>query len=363
MRLLIGCVALLAALVLSTASHADEHEEEVPRLSRIVEAWLASPHNDREAEAFTHWNEDGEVPGACAVCHSGAGMVEYLRSEMPVAGLLMHPVPLGATVDCAACHSEGAATLSEVPFPSGVRIEADGYEGTCLVCHQGRSAGLIVEGQTGGLPLDTVSPALEFINIHYAASAATQFGSLTGGGYQYAGRSYVGPFDHHEDINTCTDCHSPHRLSVRFDMCTDCHEDATEFSAVRVSETDFDGDGNVSEGISDPISTMHALLYGAIQTYASEVIGTGIVYSPDRYPYFFTDGDGNGVVSEGEAAFPNRYQSWTPRLVRAAYNYQFVAKDPAAYVHNAEYALQLLYDSMEDLGQAIEVDVSALTRP
>ena len=41
---------------------------------------------------------------------------------------------------------------------------------------------------------------------------------------------------------------------------------------------------------------------------------------------------------------PNRYRSWTPRLLKAAYNYQVVSKDPGAYTHNPTYALQLLHD-------------------
>lgn len=59
----------------------------------------------------------------------------------------------------------------------------------------------------------------------------------------------------------------------------------------------------------------------------------------------------------------NRYQSWTPRLLKAAYNYQFVAKDTGAYSHNPHYAIQLLQDSMTDLGKVVGIDVSGLIRP
>ena len=123
-----------------------------------------------------------------------------------------------------------------------------------------------------------------------------------------------------------------------------------------------DGDGDITEGIADPISTLHDQLHTAIQNYATNVIGTAIIYA-DGYPYFFIDSDGNGTVTEGEAAYPNRYQSWTPRLLRAAYNYQFVAKDSAAYAHNPHYALQLLYDSLESLSQQVEIDMTGLVRP
>ncbi|MCB1404024.1 MAG: polyheme membrane-associated cytochrome C, partial [Rhodobacteraceae bacterium] len=65
----------------------------------------------------------------------------------------------------------------------------------------------------------------------------------------------------------------------------------------------------------------------------------------------------------GEAVFPNRYASWTPRLLRAAYNYQFLAKDPGAFAHNPRYATQITYDSLEDLSQKVDIDMGGMTRP
>ena len=67
---------------------------------------------------------------------------------------------------------------------------------------------------------------------------------------------------------------------------------------------------------------------------------------------------GVGEVSEGEANYGNRYNAWTPRLLRAAYNYQYGSKDPGGYTHNPVYVLQAIYDSIEDIGG----DVSAMTR-
>ena len=63
------------------------------------------------------------------------------------------------------------------------------------------------------------------------------------------------------------------------------------------------------------------------------------------------------------ASARNRYQNWTPRLLKAAYNYQFIAKDPGAYTHNPHYAIQLLQDSLADLGKSVEVDMAGMIRP
>jgi hypothetical protein len=109
--------------------------------------------------------------------------------------------------------------------------------------------------------------------------------------------------------------------------------------------TDFDGDG-ADEGIAGEVETMVEALYAAMQAYATDTVGVGIVYDSHAYPYFFDEA--------GE-----RFGSWTPSLLRAAYNYQYAQKDPGAFAHNGKYIIQVLYDSLEDIGG----DVSGMTRP
>ncbi len=47
------------------------------------------------------------------------------------------------------------------------------------------------------------------------------------------------------------------------------------------------------------------------------------------------------------------------KMNRAYYNYIYVVKDPGAFAHNGKYAIQVLYDSMEDLG----ADMTGMVRP
>ncbi|MEM9600608.1 MAG: hypothetical protein AAF926_06270 [Pseudomonadota bacterium] len=163
-------------------------------------------------------------------------------------------------------------------------------------------------------------------------------------------------------LGTCVDCRRPHSLEVAQENGFARHRIVESFLAIRLSPQDFDDDGDTSEGTAGPIATLHDRLYAVIQSSARSVAGTSIIYA-DSFPYFFAERDGNGAVTEGEAAYPNCYQSWTPRLLQAAYNYQFVAKDNAAYVQNPRYALQLLYDSLGNLSQQVEVDMSGRVRP
>ena len=113
------------------------------------------------------------------------------------------------------------------------------------------------------------------------------------------------------------------------------------------------------EGIAGEIGTLHEALYAAIQSYAAETNAAPIIYDSHSYPYFFADTNGNGTSDPDEAVRENGYATWTPRLLKAAYNYQYVAKDPGGFAHNGKYLLQVLYDSLRDIG----ADVSAYTRP
>ena len=356
-------LAVASVLLVMTAGQAVQAQDGKPSLADIVDAWLQSPHANRAAEAFTHWNEDGEIPDTCAVCHSSIGIRDYLATPMSIPGRIDHPVAVGTTIDCTACHTSAANALDAVPFPSAVTVEGLGTSAVCTVCHQGRASTETVLNATQNMDEDAVIGDLRFINVHYAPSASTQLGSVVHGGFEYDGKVYKGRFNHVPDLGTCTSCHSPHSLQVDIAKCTTCHQGAESFEDIRISTVDYDGDGDTTEGIAAPIAELHARLGDAIQRYAAGTAGVPVVYASSAYPYFFIDGDADGAVSEGEAAYPNRYQSWTPRLLKAAYNYQLVAKEPAIFTHNPHYALQLLYDSLESLSERVEVDMAGLARP
>jgi hypothetical protein len=84
-----------------------------------------------------------------------------------------------------------------------------------------------------------------------------------------------------------------------------------------------------------------------------------MVYDGARYPYFFLDANGDGVSDETDGR-PVAYNAWTPRSLRAAYNWKLVTADPGSYAHNPHYALELLYDSIEDLSGPLGFDIDEL---
>jgi hypothetical protein len=354
----LAAAALLA--LAATPAAADGH---LDSLAAIVEAWIASPHADHASPSFTHWNAEGSVPENCAACHSEPGFVDFLGADGSTAGVVDQPAAINAVIGCASCHTSEAHALDSVTLPSGVEVTGLGGNATCTVCHAGRASGDAVTRATASMGEDAVSPDLGFINVHYGVAAAVMQGADGRAGFHYPDRSYAGQFRHVPGADTCIACHDAHTTSVAAEGCLTCHRGVEEVRDIRMRPADFDGDGDNSAGIHAEIAGLHARLYAAIQTYAAEIAGTPIGYASGGFPYFFIDTDGDGTIAESEAVFPNRYASWTPRLLKAAYNYQVVAKDPGGYTHNPAYLLQLLYDSLDSLSDRVPVEMGRLTRP
>ncbi len=346
------------ALLLPTPSRAEGLEG----LERLIAAWLNSPHGDYHSTSFTYWNEQGAVPENCAICHSETGFMDYLGVGGLTAGQVDHPGTINTVIGCASCHTEEAHKLDTVTFPSGVEVSGLGTSATCMVCHQGRQSSDQVAARTDGKADDEISEELAFLNIHYAASAATMLGSEARPGYQYQGRNYAGRFMHVPGADTCVACHEPHSTSVETEGCLACHRGVDELRDIRTQHVDFAGTGDRSGGIHSEIVGLQEQLLEAIRLYAEEIAGMPIAYA-GSFPYFFADPEGAGTLAEDQITRENRYQSWTPRLLKAAYNYQVALKDPGGYVHNPRYMLQILHDSLADLAEVLELDVSHISRP
>ncbi len=287
---------------------------EVPNLT----AWEASAHNEVDGEPFRHWDsaDPAEVPTTCAKCHSTAGFEDFVGADGSAIGTVDAAVPahLSQGIQCVACHNTAAQSLTSVTFPSGKVVNtSETGEAICMSCHQGRESKTSVDKQIADFSatdVDTVPAPIKdangkdksfgFLNIHYFAAGATLYGSQAEGGYQYDGKVYDPKFRHVEGIDTCIACHDQHATQVRVEKCTECHENvksADDLKNIRQkgSLVDYNGNGDVTEGIAAEISGLQDTLYSSIQTYASEVAGAPIVYDTNTYPYFFA-ADTNGQI-------------------------------------------------------------------
>jgi hypothetical protein len=309
-------------------------------------------HFAGNTEPFRHWDAEGEVPGTCAKCHSATGLPQFLKEGATISNEISNGFM------CSTCHDEAnwpnRYEVASATFPSGATVSFGGQDADgnfvpddgnlCLQCHQGRESKASVDQALARFTdLDAVDPGIRFRNIHYFAAGATLFGADVQGAYTYDGKEYVGYFEAHP-LNKCQDCHDVHALQPKVEACAGCHG-TEEVETIRMTAPDYDGDGDTSEGVKGELDTLAEALFAQIQVYA-EGTGNPIEYNAAAYPYFF------GADGEG-------YAAWTPRLLKAAYNYQYYQKDPGAFVHNGKFVAQFLIDSIEDLGG----DVSTYTRP
>jgi predicted CXXCH cytochrome family protein len=370
-RTFIIALAVIFCALTGWYIYVSNQASEARSVQEVSVDWWNSAHADASAEAFVHWNEEepAEIPVFCAKCHSGQAFLDYLGMDGTTAMVVDSVGQINSVITCEVCHNEQADNLTHVTFPSGSEIEMGSSDALCGTCHSGLSAGSSVNGAAEGFADDEVIPDGEFITPHYAFAASTNFGADAQGGYQYADKIYAGKYEHADGVDTCTSCHDPHSLHMRKDydeanLCAACHSNVssyTDYRDVFVDGIDYDADGIV-EGLFHEIEGVREVLFLAIQDYAASEIGQPIGWA-DQYPYLFNDLNGDGEIEGEEAAFPNQYASFTPRLLRTAFNFQYSIEEPAGYVHNGKYVLQLLNDSIEDLGEVVDMNTTGLVRP
>ncbi|MFH0960751.1 MAG: hypothetical protein V1897_18860, partial [Pseudomonadota bacterium] len=167
--------------------------------SRAERLWKTSGHADTKGEPFVHWNNDSprEVPTSCAKCHSTPGYLDFLGADGSTPNVVDKNAPVGTTVECDVCHLDEERGIVRarptVTFPSGLIAENLGPEGLCMECHQGRSSTKAVNDRITNARVtndDSVNRSLSITNPHYFGAAATQFGTMAKGGYEYTGKSY-----------------------------------------------------------------------------------------------------------------------------------------------------------------------------
>lgn len=362
-RLGLFATALLLACSVNVA--AQDHSTAKPKGARIQ---MGEGHFNRDAKPFHYWDKEKEIPAVCARCHSAVGVPQYLKEGKNT------PAPhVKNAYACTNCHADMLTyqrhTVEKVSFPSGISVNSgDNNTNLCMTCHQGRESPASVNKEIEGMEADTPNAKIPFVHIHYYPAGATLFGTEAKVAYEYPGKPYAGRNNHDPDANVCTACHEPHSGTVRVDACADCHrgiKDLAGLATIRKrSKGDYDGNGR-EEGLGRELANMKALLYTAIQQYARTVGGSSIAFSPDGFPYWYADTNGNGKVDSDEMRPNNPYKAYTPRLLQAIFNYTYLLRDPGAAYHNGPYALQIAYDTLQSLADSGKagVDMRGKTRP
>ena len=362
-----------------------------------------SGHFDSSAAAYRNWDEDSDhlVDPTCSRCHSPEGFL--FRVKYGIDPTL--PAPLSSGMICETCHATGAVFsplnnnkparryVSSVTFPypatatstqiSNVTI-TNGAEGTdaqddsyvCMTCHRGRESTLTVDAANPS-PVSTFT--LSFRNVHYLSAGGTLYGKKAAVAYQYASKMYAAPWNHGASYTgeypqppnhraQCTFCHMQNgshgfHADEVVTACTECHGNVTIDDITPAFRAEDNWDNNPTTKPRAEVDVFAARLYAAVQVYCAAAAdsmtppsgASYVAYKGTSYPYWFKDTNKNGVVDSNETTA----MKFDSKSLRAAFNYQYYQKEPGAWAHNNAYIVQILYDSIEDLGG----DLTNLTRP
>ena len=304
-------------------------------------------HFNRDGKAFHYWDKEKEIPVPCSRCHGAEGVAQYVRD-----GSVTPKPHVKNGFACANCHANLLTyerhKVAQVTFPRGATLDSGSSDtNLCMTCHQGIEKPANVDKQITGLAPDTPDAKLNFVHVHYFPAGAMRYGTQAKVGYEYPGKSYAGYFAHVPGMGECTSCHEPHGGHLQSQKCATCHQ------------------GGRPEARASALKADMGQLYAAIQRYAKSAGGVAIAFTPEAYPYWYADRNGNGRIDADELNFKNKYPAYTPRLMQAVYNYTFLLRDPGAGYHNPRYAQQLLHDTLESLAQSGKagIDMGGKPRP
>ena len=273
-------------------------------------------------------------------------------------------------------HTTAAHELDSVTFPSGVQrfFEPGATSATCSVCQwrpvspgdagDGAATSAIRRGRRFGTspsstphgcrgndqPMvrrcrrPTINPGTAF----YAVAALPMCQART---------------------STCTDSHDPHSYSreiptAAWPVIARRRHGATSACGTAISTPT----ANTSGGIHAEIMGLHAQLYIRDPGLCGGVAGHAHRPMPARHPYFFTEcgwhGEGENIPQMVDATMPTGNASWTPRLLKAAYNYQVATKDLRWFrAQSGLYACSFLpRPASRGLSAEVDIDMSAMQR-
>lgn len=315
----------------------NEQGEERPDLRlEVVEQWAQSAHARPIARGA---EEEG-----CKNCHDGLTFTEAGGGFQPRFGEATEPTrPAEGTettepardwvvaTDCRACHTGVGVEIAEEGSIDGIPSldTAEGGRGAlCMACHNGwHAAGPGREGNPAAPHYSVQADMLFGVNT-------LQVGTGTGGGATESDEESASP--HLEVEDTCVGCHlgggdeANHLFVIEnYDGCEgeDCHDqDMTDGGD---AEEDYDGDGQTEKAAAEVEGLMEKL-----KAEINRAAGS-TDFRSERGDVAFE----GGTVTTGDPAY------------QAAYNYLFVEKDKSRGIHNYQFTVRLLQQSLEGVSQ------------
>lgn len=367
----------------------------LPHRFSLVEnrEWHLSAHGEFTGEAWKHYDWKQSNRQACQRCHTTTGFVNYTTDQAnydPANNVFVATDNQSEMLYCYGCHQvndggirKARRTVTTAYLPGGpgaddnVAITGKGNSELCMNCHSGREAGSQIKALIAALTNPGGADNVSFgsFNSHYLAAAGTLFqdntfsvtdNTFTGpGAYQFPGKNYakVSYFKHDiityttgtgEEGGPCVGCHmsSPHDPD-NFETGTHSfmpvtHDSGGVMTALTSTKCAECHTGGYAITVAD-LNTLEEEFDARKDELQTALEGVGIYYNSSAYPYFYAD-----------AGFTTQFKTWestaasqgiaTADLIGAAFNLNFFAHEPGAYVHNDIYTNRVLYDSIEKVG-------------
>jgi hypothetical protein len=303
-------------------------------------------HNGPHHPTYEEWQESlhavpvGFAAGraSCAKCHNGIEAARYLDDPLNYVQPSSDPTEIVGQV-CATCHDPHSsgnfaqlrnASVTDVVLPNSVLVEEAGAGRLCMSCHNGRRQdrdviAQIDEGSSHFGPHHSVQgDMLKGVNAFEEVAPDFPF---TSSKHLLIGDGCVNCHTHaHDAVVDGVDTHfTGHTFEPTVEACSNCHGNIEEFEDVG-AKVDYDGDGTI-EGVQDEVRGLMEVLREAI-IEASK--------SPEARQALIDDFE----LAIGDTSISTRDQR------AAAYNLFFVEFDGSSGVHNANYAIQLLQQSI-----------------
>jgi hypothetical protein len=316
--------------------------------------WLAAGHNFNTTDA-AHGAAERSY---CQPCHSGSGFISTYDTDYDTRYGFNAEDP--GNVSCAACHDPHSSenehlirTLAEVPSTEAngesqiLAVAGNGQ--LCVQCHHARRG-----------PDQQILEGYE----HFGPHGSPQ-GDMLAGVTGYEGLNnfeFTGKFTNHYVIEDgCVSCHmnsipysgadpeatdTGHSFEATTEACAVCHGEISDFTEIMAS-SDFDDDGSV-EGLQlEVMGLMHGL-EDALVAAGLDTTGHGDFESALSATMEDTLADGSQKPEN-------------IRLRAGGYNLVFAEADGSHGVHNPEYTVQLLHQSIAFL-QEEKLQTASLLR-
>ena len=304
--------------------------------------WLTSPH------AFDVGAGSIASRNTCGGCHEGAAAAYRLSGDVSVfygsGAIAERPdtsvVPL-QPVNCITCHDPHSdanpgqlRTVADVPL-----VEANGESPIvtlggvgklCMHCHHARRGPEDQVANGSGHPGPHANPQADMM------SGKSAYHAVADPGFVWADPSHLNV------QNSCKTCHlntvefvsneepaiTGHSFLPTVAACANCHGEISDFDDIKALD-DFDGDG-VVEGVQSEVEGLLHRLEEALLADGLDTTGEG-----------FEGAIGDTSIS----TFKQR---------EAGYNLLFVEEDKSMGIHNPDYCVQLLQQSIQHLtGQPV----------